>query len=139
MHSEINPESENYAQYRQDFGDWFTLLKPSFESDISVNCPEIEAVATALKVNKELYLYFVERCHAIAGKRLFFTTEEGRLGTGPPDTQLGDVVALLAGFSTPIVLRKRGPQTYEVVGVAYVEGIMQGEAWTGNEEALTLS
>jgi hypothetical protein len=136
MHSDINPDLKNYAQYREDFGDCFTLLKPSFESNISVNSPEIEAVATALQANKDLYLYLIERCHAIAGKRLFFTTEERRLGTGPSDTQLGDVVVLLAGFSTPIVLRESGPQTYEVVGVAYVEGIMQGEAWTENEQSL---
>ena len=48
--------------------------------------------------------------------------------------QCGDVVALLAGFSVPIVLRRvKGPEEFEVVGAAYVGGLMLGEAWPRNE------
>jgi hypothetical protein len=43
-------------------------------------------------------------------------------------------VALLARLSCPIVLRRReGRETHEVVGVAYIEGLMRGEAWPDGE------
>jgi hypothetical protein len=69
--------------------------------------PEIEACANSLIANEALYRYQVERGNAISGKRILFTTRKARLGTGPLDMKCGDVVALLAGFSSPVVLRER--------------------------------
>ena len=48
--------------------------------------------------------------------------------------QCGDVVALLAGFSIPIILQRReGVEEFEGVGVAYIEWLRLGEAWPGND------
>lgn len=85
-----------------------------------------------LKANERLYSYHVERCNALARKQTFFTTKKGWLGTGLPSIGEGDMLALLAGLGCPIILRKsEGREIYEVVGVAYIEGMMRGRLGMG--------
>ncbi len=62
-------------------------------------------------------------------KRLLFT-HNGFIGMAPRDTRKGDIVCLLLGCSVPVVLRERIEGGYELVGEAYVHGIMKGEAMT---------
>lgn len=82
----------------------------------------------------------------VLGNRAFFITRNGNMGLGPWSTQLGDRVVILSGASVPAILRRTGEskwlldQTdeanpvmryiglYQVVGEAYVHGIMGGEA-----------
>lgn len=69
-------------------------------------------------------------------KRLLFT-QDGFIGMAPPETKKGDVVCLLLGCRVPVVLRERIEGGYELVGEAYVHGVMKGEAMTkANEERL---
>lgn len=134
MDSDVRQYFNHRSQVRDIFPDWLTLLNAYLPATETADSTTAEACARALKANEEVYSYHVERCDAIAGKRIFFTTGKGRLGTGPIGMQEGDGVALLAGLSCPVVLRRReGRETYEVVGVAYVEGLMQGEAWPDGE------
>jgi hypothetical protein len=49
-----------------------------------------------------------------------------RGGTEDDRTRTGDVVAIFPGCTTPIVLRAAEKQ-FEVVGEAYVHGVMEGE------------
>lgn len=88
--------------------------------------------------------------------RTLFVTENGRMGIGPKDTAVGHDVAVIAGSTVPFLLRdsgnlrgtatfekllprgadersKRRPchdvhQCYNIVGDAYVAGIMDGQA-----------
>ena len=69
-----------------------------------------------------------------AANRPFFTTSAGRTGLGPSGTMAGDQVVLLRGSECPIVLRKSGSE-YRLVGTSYVNGIMLGEAWKGDQDA----
>lgn len=69
-------------------------------------------------------------------KRLLFT-QEGYIGMVPHETRKEDIVCLLLGCRIPVVLRERSEGGYELVGEAYVHGIMKGEAMTKqNEERL---
>jgi hypothetical protein len=43
-------------------------------------------------------------------------------------TQPGDTVAILLGCQVPVVVRQHADH-YEFVGICYVHGIIQGEAW----------
>ncbi|POR37704.1 Heterokaryon incompatibility protein 6, OR allele [Tolypocladium paradoxum] len=61
------------------------------------------------------------------GRRLY-RTETGYLGVGPGRMVPGDCVAVLHGGTVPHVLRGRGDGSWEYVGEAYCDGIMQGEA-----------
>ncbi|KAI9691963.1 MAG: hypothetical protein M1820_009671 [Bogoriella megaspora] len=70
--------------------------------------------------------------NVLAWRRLV-TTMKGYLGLVPGSTQQGDVIAVLMGCDTPLVLRKSG-SAYEVVGECYVHGIMHGEVLRMVEE-----
>ena len=50
------------------------------------------------------------------------------LGLVPPETQAGDIIALLQGGRLPFVLRSRGGP-WELIGPCYIHGIMYGEAF----------
>ncbi len=68
----------------------------------------------------------------VAG-RSFIVTENGLMGLVPGTTQVGDVVAVIAGARTPFVLRSltgdgEGRERFALVGEAYVHGVMGGEA-----------
>ncbi|KAK1753313.1 heterokaryon incompatibility protein-domain-containing protein [Echria macrotheca] len=94
------------------------------------NQQEMEAFRTE-------YLY---RCGHVAGGTIppFFIAEGKHIGTGPPECQAGDYVAVLLGCPTPVVLRKaEGVQTlarYILVGPCYLYGMMNGEAFQENRE-----
>ncbi|CAH0045816.1 unnamed protein product [Clonostachys solani] len=55
-------------------------------------------------------------------------TRLGYLAIVPAESSPGDPVALFEGCKTPLVLKEKGNQ-WELVGPAYMHGVMQGEAW----------
>jgi hypothetical protein len=67
--------------------------------------------------------------------RRLFISKRGYLGTVPEETQLGDSIHILCAAKTPMILRAgkvlindRNLNGFQVVGDAYVHGIMNGEA-----------
>ncbi|KAK3386641.1 heterokaryon incompatibility protein-domain-containing protein [Podospora didyma] len=68
--------------------------------------------------------------------KVFFKTETGFIGSGPPETKVGDGVWIVQGSLVPLVLREAECEgwegvdgaCYQLVGYAYVDGIMDGEA-----------
>jgi hypothetical protein len=58
--------------------------------------------------------------------RSFIVTERGYLGLGRVSTKQGDIVCVLRGGNVPFILRRKGYGYYELVGEAYVHGIMDG-------------
>jgi hypothetical protein len=74
------------------------------------------------------------RLESMRGKRPFLSQSMGYVGMGPGHARPGDAVVLLPGAETPYVIRSRpdsGLNHYEVVGEAYCDGIMDGEAAGG--------
>ncbi|RSL73967.1 hypothetical protein CEP53_000556 [Fusarium sp. AF-6] len=74
--------------------------------------------------------------------RRVFRTQQNYLGNGPGAARPGDQVWVLAGGRVPFVLRPQEEKgKFELVGDAYVHGIMHGEAvgqTDGKMEAITL-
>ena len=66
--------------------------------------------------------------------RRFFVSKTGYIGTGPRVMQLGDVVVVLYGSTVPFILRPN-TETYMLIGQAYVDGIMFGEAVEAHKAA----
>ena len=63
------------------------------------------------------------------GYRKLVSTKKDYLCLVPPDARAGDVVAILAGCSVPVLLRLAVEGSfYEFLGTCYVHGIMHGEA-----------
>jgi len=79
---------------------------------------ELEQFAGCIKASTKMRKFFVSK-------------DEGWLRLAPMDAELGDRIALLEGGSVPYILRpKIGKETeYELIGDAYVHGIMDGQAW----------
>ncbi|TPR07961.1 hypothetical protein CAN33_0016455 [Aspergillus niger] len=55
-------------------------------------------------------------------------------GICPRNTSIKDKVCILFGCSVPVILRPLGKDTYELVGEAYVHGVMNGEVVKNMEE-----
>ncbi|KAI1736531.1 heterokaryon incompatibility protein-domain-containing protein [Xylaria scruposa] len=64
--------------------------------------------------------------NACQGRKLLLT-DDGYVGLGPELTEKDDLVCILSGLVMPIILRPTD-RGYQVVGEAYVHGIMFGEA-----------
>jgi hypothetical protein len=67
----------------------------------------------------------------IMGRRLCIT-HQGYVGVCPPYSLAGDIVCVVPGLRTPLLLRpvsesKKKLSCYKYVGECYVHGIMQGE------------
>lgn len=96
--------------------------------------PEIEAVerdtmsAAILRASEFAYSTTIA-----CGSRRFFITATGRVGLCPQVTHGDDVVAVLYGMNSPVVLRPVGDH-FLYLGTAYVHGIMQGEAIAEHEK-----
>lgn len=70
----------------------------------------------------------------IARNRTLFCDKSGRLGLGPGWVDMGDEIIIVEGSAVPLCVRATGtPGEYWLVGTAYVEDVMYGEAWTRTE------
>jgi hypothetical protein len=77
-------------------------------------------------------------------RRLFKTTAQTgyHLGLAPKKAKMGDKVCILYGCSVPVILRShqdtiggRVCQYYELIGDAFVNGVMEGHAVDENERS----
>jgi hypothetical protein len=70
-------------------------------------------------------MYFENSMHIF--RRTPFLTDNGYLGMGPKYLKDGDLVVIFCGAHIPNIIREVGAGRYELVGDAYVQGIMNGE------------
>ncbi|TGJ80515.1 hypothetical protein E0Z10_g8254 [Xylaria hypoxylon] len=83
---------------------------------------------------------------SISMRRLFISEGDGWIGLVPSDAIVGDRVVLLEGGRVPYILRSVASEAssdiqtgYQLVGAAYVHGIMDGSEWKDTEiEELSL-
>ena len=77
--------------------------------------------------------------HVLLGCRgkLFFITGEGFYGLAPASIQTGDEVLLVSGLQFPLIARKLNEsQEYQLLGPAFIHGLMGGEVWPAVEGIL---
>jgi len=65
--------------------------------------------------------------HKDMSRRLFLT-EGGYLGNGAEGTQPGDLVYILPGTSVPYIFREVSEGCFQVIGEAYVHGVVLGDS-----------
>ena len=68
--------------------------------------------------------------HNCQGRSLFLT-KEGVPGLGPLAAKEGDIVTVLLGSMSAMILRPTQEGNYKLVGEAYCDGFMHGEALLG--------
>jgi len=76
---------------------------------------------------------FMEAANTVAFGRRLFITSKGYMGLGPAAALVGDDVALFSGGRTAYVLHALKGERFRFEGEAYVHGIMNGEAFQGDQ------
>jgi chaperonin cofactor prefoldin len=66
-----------------------------------------------------------------------FRSKRGYVGLAPQHAQLGDIICILFGSKVPHVVRPGQAGRYQLVGEAYVYGIMDGELMEGAARSMT--
>ncbi|KAI0545031.1 HET domain-containing protein [Xylaria curta] len=74
--------------------------------------------------------------------RSFVMTSGGRMGIGPSDSRIGDIIAIMPGGGVPYIIRQKR-SSWVLVGESYIRGIMDGEMvrtchWDDRREILDL-
>ncbi|KAK5696949.1 hypothetical protein LTR17_024144 [Elasticomyces elasticus] len=121
IHSTSLPATDTELKLLDDFAD---LMWNAAEEHIKKD----DIIGHPLHVALKKKIGVVIRTEFCSNRRIFVTTL-GRLGLGPGVMQSGDVVTLLRGVRSPMILRPLSNGRYQLVGEAYVDGIMFGEAW----------
>ncbi|ATY61752.1 Heterokaryon incompatibility [Cordyceps militaris] len=82
---------------------------------------------------------FLANLQRNVGRRVL-RTAEGHVGMGPREMEPGDEIVVLYGLTTPLVVRpvEGVQQEWTVVGEAYCDGVMNGEALGVNDRELVL-
>jgi hypothetical protein len=83
-----------------------------------------------------LYSFLTAKIFVLQNRRIFITSN-GSLGIGSARVKPGDILAVFYGAEVPFVLREDGIpcKVYNLMGEAYVHGIMDGELMEGEPEA----
>jgi hypothetical protein len=63
--------------------------------------------------------------------RCCFRTKNGQIGIGLASIMVGDIITILLGCRTPIILRPFQDNTYLFIGETYCHGVMTAEALLG--------
>ena len=74
---------------------------------------------------------YVESAGYFTEKRVFFTTKEGDIGLAPRRTEPEDVLCIVLGCQSPLVLRAKDSGIYTLVGECYLNGYMDGAGLLG--------
>jgi hypothetical protein len=64
----------------------------------------------------------------------FLVTTSGYLGFAPPLTAPDDLLVLFSGIQYPMVIRRLDENHYCLIGPAWIQGMMDGELWEGDNE-----
>ncbi len=105
----------------------FVFLREYFEQ-IKISMPPEEKDAlrgewTAKFTAAQPYI----TCMKTMDRKRPYMTAKGYVGMGPLATQPGDLVVVFLGSRIPHVLRPRSDSTFNFLGEAYCDGIMDGE------------
>ncbi|KAF2820971.1 hypothetical protein CC86DRAFT_237156, partial [Ophiobolus disseminans] len=65
-------------------------------------------------------------------ERCIFTSASGRVGLGSSTIRSGDYIVILLGADMPFIVRPVGNDHCQIIGEAYIHGMMQGEALQGS-------
>jgi hypothetical protein len=111
-------------------------MKSSFIRRLFLETPGLRNLAYLPEVKLVLMIVSLglaetfDRLCSMAVGNAFFWTRNGHIGTAPLAVSKGDLVALIPGVRAPMMLRQIDSISYQVIGPAFVYGMMDGEMWT---------
>lgn len=100
-----------------------TLYAP--ESDETLR--RMEAESEAGRICDLMEEYITAHPSTLMRRERLFLTAEGRIGTGNPNLESGDLICSFAGLALPFIVRRKGPY-HELVSPAIVDGVTNCDA-----------
>lgn len=104
-----------------------TLPPQSFLRSAQQSAEAVYGMITSETNNHPVITHIQHICRG----RSFYVTKDGIPGLGPLATKQGDIVTILLGSDSPMILRPTADGNYKVIGETYCDGFMDGEALLG--------
>ena len=120
--------SLEYGEF-EFFGDFSLAALRQYEEAVRA-CSK--AVGTG--DDRELSEQEIRHCNNAYGfcwNRSLFRTKEGNIGLAPSTAAVGDQVVVLINCSSPMILRPKGENKFQVIGEACYHGFMDCEVFLG--------
>lgn len=138
-HAGMRIGKNNMLQRACEFPEALTILEEAYQSCAeNGGFPEFQN-GLIEQIFKYRIMKFPLHMHQMSGEilrisdcRVPLITKKGHLGISSMSVKEGDLIVLVSGAQTPFILRRTGTK-YMVVGEAYIDGIMDGEAAEGGE------
>ena len=115
----------------------FQYFAETFEPAVSFLPSENECLQFVRDVLRDLFeeietgSFMPSRLFATMNGRLLFISKEGHIGLVPDVAVEGDMVCVILGCDSPLLLRPLPNGNYRVIGECYIHGLMNGEALLG--------
>ncbi|KAL8750844.1 MAG: hypothetical protein Q9199_006815 [Rusavskia elegans] len=113
------PSNHSYPTFKEAH-DYITRL---YEISLLKSAEPPELCSSSLQV--------IRTINMMTEGRLLITTADSRLGLAPEGTISGDLVCVILGCPSPLILRSNNNLNHEVAGECYIDGTMAGEALLG--------
>ncbi|ETS76029.1 hypothetical protein PFICI_12973 [Pestalotiopsis fici W106-1] len=133
-----NSAGYSWQQFSKDGLAYLFELLSSKESQMSPTVMESISVKTLEVLQQKSLdgkpLSFAAIAQNFCFNRSFIITSAGRMGLGPSDSRLGDIIAIIPGSGVPLIMRRLSNDPHWLlVGESYVQGLMNGEAINHSE------
>lgn len=100
----------------------------------------IEVDAPQMLTDLISFCYRAPHSHDLDLDRVMATTTDKRIAFVPSESRDGDMIFLFSGVPVPLVLRPTShSNTFELVGDAYVQGLMFGRNWPENTSEMRVA
>lgn len=123
----------SHDTHARHFNEWYRSISAHLREAVDGGTFEsMEPLFNALSEHQEALAYLIRCCNNLAGKRTLLVAGNGFIGSAPPSMRVDDQIVLVAGVPVPLILRPQSGTTntkYALVGPAFVQGYMMGEAW----------
>jgi hypothetical protein len=127
---EDKKDGPSYEEFLAAFNLW------KISNELAVDC-QIDPSAMYEDLNAYL-AHFKYTPQYVDRSRILATTKDGRAGWVPATTKPDDFATVFQGSPYPCILRARQDGYYTVIGDAYIQGIMQGEAWPAHTVGVSI-
>lgn len=112
------PSNELFPQYRESL-DFLSMI-------LQTGKRQVPGCSTSTEAEK-----FLSRVESYCENKSFIKTSGGYIGLARRHIQPGDLICVLLGCQTPMLLRPTSDSRYQVLGSCYVHGLMDREAFLG--------
>jgi hypothetical protein len=131
-----NMDEQSRSQSLSLFSQWLDLLlQTEKESEVETEESFFQSLMQHEQNlnNMSLWNFFRFVIQTEHIDHILFITENNQFGCSHFEARKDDLVVLFAGANYPMVIRPDRDDTFRLIGPAYINGIMLGDAWSEEE------